>query len=92
MTPGILFQTRLVLGGVVGPELPGTFAQFAAYGDLVTGLLAICALVAAGVRPLFWLSVVAFNVVGFGDLLIDYYHAVHVGLPEVAGPPARCVG
>jgi hypothetical protein len=36
-------------------------------------------------RPLFWLFVVAFNLVGVVDLIIDYYHAVHVGLPAMAG-------
>ena len=129
MTPGILFQTQLVVGyiawlacfrayllpklssmqrpqahraiaalhgfrffglafimpGVVGPALPGAFAQFAAYGDFATGLLAIAAVVTAGVRPLFWLFVIAFNAVGMGDLLFNYYHAAQVGLPEVAG-------
>jgi hypothetical protein len=71
--------------GVVGLHLPGSFATFAAYGDLATGVLAILALLAAGVRPLFWLLVVAFNVVGTADLLFDYYHAVHAGLPDIAG-------
>jgi hypothetical protein len=79
------FGLAFIMPGVVGPALPGAFAQFAAYGDFATGLLAIAALVTAGVRPLFWLFVVAFNVVGLGDLLFDYYHAVQVGLPEVAG-------
>jgi hypothetical protein len=37
------------------------------------------------VRPLFWLFVIAFNLVGTGDILLDYYHAVHVGLPALAG-------
>ena len=36
-------------------------------------------------RPLFWLFVVAFNLVGTADLFLDYYHAVRVGLPAVAG-------
>ena len=37
------------------------------------------------VRPLFRLFVVAFNLVGAIDLILDYYHAVRVGLPAVAG-------
>jgi len=36
-------------------------------------------------RPLFWLFVVAFNVVGTADLILDYYHAIRVGLPAMAG-------
>jgi hypothetical protein len=79
------FGLAFVMPGVVGPALPATFAQFAAYGDFATGLLAIAALVTAGVRPLFWLFVVAFNAVGLADLLLNYYHAMQVGLPEVAG-------
>jgi hypothetical protein len=37
------------------------------------------------IRPLFWLFVVAFNLVGTGDLLLNYYHATRVHLPEIAG-------
>ena len=33
----------------------------------------------------FWLFVVAFNLVGATDLIIDYYHAIQVGLPAMAG-------
>ena len=60
-------------------------APFAAYADFATGLLAILALLTIRVRPLFWLFVVAFNVVGATDFLLDYYHAIQVGLPAVAG-------
>jgi hypothetical protein len=65
--------------------LPASFATFAAYGDFVTGLLAILALLTARIRPLFWFFVVGFNVVGATDILVDYYHAVRVGLANVAG-------
>ncbi len=74
-----------LLPGVVGPNLPAGFATFAAYGDLATGLLAILALLTVRVRPLFWSFVVAFNLVGTVDILIDYYHAIKVGLPALAG-------
>ena len=47
--------------------------------------LAILALVTVRIRPLFWLFVVAFNLVGTIDLILDYYHATQVGLPAVAG-------
>jgi hypothetical protein len=34
---------------------------------------------------LFWLLVIGFNLVGTTDLILDYYHAIRVGLPAVAG-------
>ena len=43
------------------------------------------ALLTVRIRPLFWLFVVGFNLVGTTDLILDYYHAIHVGLPAVAG-------
>ena len=79
------FGLVFVLPGVVGPHLPADFASFAAYGDFATGVLALLALLTVRVRPLFWMFVVAFNVVGIGDFVVDYYHAVHAGLPAVAG-------
>jgi hypothetical protein len=79
------FGLVFVIPGVVGSHLPGDFAAFAAYGDLATGLLAILALLTVRVRPLFWLFVVAFNLVGVADLFLDYYKAVQGNLPAVAG-------
>jgi hypothetical protein len=79
------FGLVFILPGVVGPNLPASFATFAAYWDLATGVLAMLALLTVRVRPLFWLFVVAFNLVGTADLVLDYYHAVRVGLPAVAG-------
>jgi hypothetical protein len=74
-----------MLPGVVGPGLPASFAVFAAYGDFATAVLAMLALLAARMRPLFWSFVVAFNVVGMTDLILDYYHAVQADLPARAG-------
>jgi hypothetical protein len=79
------FGLVFILPGVVGPNLPADFAVFAAYWDLATGVLAILALLTIRVRPLFWLFVVGFNLVGTVDLILDYYHAIHVGLPALAG-------
>jgi hypothetical protein len=79
------FGLAFILPGVVGPNLPAGFATFAAYGDFATGVLALSALLTVRIRPLFWLFVAAFNVVGAGDILLDYYHAIHVGLPALAG-------
>ena len=79
------FGLVFALPGVVGPNLPTSFATFAAYGDLATGLLAMLALLTIRMRPVFWLFVVAFNLVGTTDLILDYYHAIQVGLPAQAG-------
>src|SRR5499427_10995383 len=79
------FGLAFILPGVVGPNLPTRFATFAAYWDLSTGVLAILALLTVRIRPLFWLFVVAFNLVGVVDLILDYYHATQVGLPALAG-------
>jgi phosphoglycerol transferase MdoB-like AlkP superfamily enzyme len=79
------FGLVFLLPGVVGPNLPAGFATFAAYGDSAAGLLAILALLTVRVRLLFWSFVVAFNLVGALDILADYYHAVKIGLPALAG-------
>ena len=79
------FGLVFILPGVVGPGLPAGFAPFAAYADFATGILAILALLTVRVRPLFWLFVVAFNLVGATDILLDYYHAIRLNLPAIAG-------
>jgi len=79
------FGLVFLLPGVVGPNLPPGFATFAAYGDFTTGVLAIMALAAVRIRPLFWSFVVAFNVAGAADILVDYYHATMANLPAIAG-------
>ena len=79
------FGLVFIVPGVVGPNLPAGFATFAAYGDFATGVLAIVALLTVSIRPLFWLLVVAFNLVGAVDIIVDYYHGNEVGLPALAG-------
>jgi hypothetical protein len=79
------FGLVFILPGVVGPNLPAGFAQFAAYGDFATGVLAILALLTARIRLLFWLFIAAFNLIGVADIILDYYHAIQVNLPGVAG-------
>jgi hypothetical protein len=79
------FGLVFILPGVVGPKLPASFATFAAYGDFATGLLAMLALLTIRARPVFWLFVVGFNLVGTADLILDYYHAIQAGLPARAG-------
>ena len=48
-------------------------------------MLALLALLTVRVRPLFWSFVVAFNLVGVADILLDYFHAIRAGLPAIAG-------
>lgn len=79
------FGLAFIVPGVVGPDLPASFSTFAAVGDFATGALAMLALVSFRSRALFWTFVVAFNGVGAGDLLVDYYHAIQGHLPEHAG-------
>jgi hypothetical protein len=79
------FGLVFVLPGFVGSNLPAGFADFAAYGDFATGVLAIGALTSVRIRPLFWSLVVAFNLVGAVDILVDYYHGNEFDLPAQAG-------
>lgn len=79
------FGLVFILPGVVGANLPASFATFAAYGDFATGVLALLALLTARIRPAFWVFVVAFNLVGTVDILVDYYHATQANLPALAG-------
>ncbi len=79
------FGLVFILPGVVGPNLPSGFAGLSAYADLATGILAMLALLTVRIRPLFWLFVVAFNLVGVTDIILDYYHAIELGLPAIAG-------
>ncbi len=77
------FGLVFILPGVVG-NLPAGFAAFAAYGDFATGLLAMLALLTARQRLLFWPFVVAFNLVGAVDIIVDYYHGNQLGLAPLA--------
>lgn len=79
------FGLVFIVPGVVGPGLPAGFATAAAYGDLAAGLLAMLALLTVRIRPLFWIFVAAFNLVGVADFIADYAHAIQGGLPEHAG-------
>src|SRR5262245_63869836 len=63
------FGLVFLVPGVVGSNLPADFTTFAAYGDFATGVLAMLALLTVRIRPLFWLFVVAFNLVGTADII-----------------------
>ena len=71
--------------GVVGPNLASGFAGPAAYGDLLTSLLAIAAFLSFRIRPLFWGLVIAFNVVGAVDLIDAIARTIYYGVPFEAG-------
>jgi hypothetical protein len=79
------FGLVFLLPGFVSPSLPASFASFAAWGDFATGLLAMLALATVRIRPVFWLSVIAFNLVGMADLILDYAHAIQADIPAHAG-------
>ena len=79
------FGLVFIVPGVVSPDLPASFATFAAYWDFATGVLAMLALLTVRIRPLFWLFVIAFNLIGFVDIIVDYYHAVQIELAARAG-------
>ncbi|MEW6632924.1 MAG: hypothetical protein AB1440_18810 [Pseudomonadota bacterium] len=79
------FGLVFLLPGVVGPNLPAGFAVFAAYGDFATGLLAMAALLVVRRPAVFWPLVVAYNLVGIVDLVVDYFHGVVLDLPALAG-------
>ena len=79
------FGLVFLVPGVIGPNLPAGFATFAAYGDFATGVLAMLALLTVRLRSVFWPLVVAFNVVGAVDIVVDYYHGTQLGLAAMAG-------
>ena len=79
------FGLIFIFPGLLGPAIPQSFSVPAGWGDLAAGVLAMFAMMSFAKRPLFWLFAVSFNLVGAGDLMLNYVHAVRVGLPEVSG-------
>jgi hypothetical protein len=79
------FGLVFIIPGVVGSNLPSGFAVFAAYGDFATALLAMLALLTVRMRAVFWPFVIAFNLVGTVDIIVDYYHGNQADLPTLAG-------
>jgi hypothetical protein len=70
--------------GVVSPDLPDAFARPAAYGDLVTSLLALLAIATLKSR-LGTIVVWVFNIVGTVDLLNAFYQGDRLGLGIAPG-------
>jgi hypothetical protein len=85
LRPLLIFHSFRFVGlaflvpGVVSPDLPSSFAHAAAYGDLITAILALMSLMllpsAAGIAVA-WI----FNVWGTADLFNAFYQANHAGL------------
>ena len=74
----------LVVPGVVSPELPTTFAQPVAYGDLISAILALLALATLGSQTgtvLTWV----FNTFGTADLFFAFYQGGRISLPDNQG-------
>ena len=69
----------LLVPGVVSPDLPVSFAHYAAYGDLIAAILALLSLLllpsTAGVAAV-WI----FSLLGSADLLNVFYQGNHTGL------------
>jgi len=73
-----------VVPGVVSPELPATFGQPVAYGDLMTAILALLALATLGTYTgtvLTWV----FNTFGTADLLFAFYQGSRISVPDTQG-------
>ena len=73
-----------VVPGVVSPELPATFSQSLAYGDLITAILALLALATLETRAgtaVIWI----FNTFGTADLLFAFYQGSRISLPDKLG-------
>jgi hypothetical protein len=68
-----------LIPGVVSPDLPPSFAQSAAYGDLAAATLAWLALASQG-RGIGVLVAWIFNLWGSADLLNAFYQANRAGL------------
>lgn len=69
--------------GVVSPDIPIAFAQPAAYGDLITAILAVIALFVAGTPGL--VVVWAFNIVGTLDLIYAFIQGNSTGIGLAPG-------
>src|SRR6266849_11176804 len=73
-----------VVPGVASPELPTTFAQPVAFGDLISAILALLALATLGTYTgtvLTWI----FNTFGTADLLFAFYQGSRISLPDTQG-------
>jgi hypothetical protein len=80
---GLMFLTR----GATYPGLPWQFAYPAAFGDLITAVLAfICIFLVLHENTQAWTLVWIFNVVGTLDLIVAITLATIYGAPAFMGP------
>jgi len=79
------YGLSFMLSGVVGAKLPADFAGPVAYGDFLTAIFAIGALIFYKVPKVFWPMVWLFNIIGFLDLVMDTATAIRLDLPSVSG-------
>ncbi len=75
----------LLMPGQVGSEVPVDIAQTIAYGDLVSGILAIIAAIMVwhkvkGAKMLVWL----FTLVGFADVVVASAKGIGAGLIDMS--------
>ena len=70
--------------GVASPDLPAAFAAPAAYGDLITAVLALVALFLLPGRVAFVVTWV-FNIVGTLDLLYAFFQGNNTGIGLAPG-------
>ncbi len=70
--------------GVVSTELPGAFAQPVAYGDLITGILALLALATLRTHA-GTVATWVFNMFGTTDLLFGFYLRNRISLAATPG-------
>jgi len=73
-----------IVPGVVSPELPASFAQPVAYGDFITAILALLALITLG-TPSGTVVTWVFNIFGIADLILAFYLGGRISLPEMPG-------
>jgi hypothetical protein len=73
-----------VVPGVVSPDLPATFGQPVAYGDLITAVLALLALATLRTRSGTVVSWI-FNTFGAADLFFAFYLGSRISLPNNPG-------
>ena len=90
LKPILMFHAFRFLGlafvvpGVVSPDLPATFAQPVAYGDLTAAVLALLALATLRSRSGTMVTWV-FNTFGTADLLFAFYQGSRISLPDTPG-------
>ncbi len=74
----------LLMPGQVSSEVPADVAQTIAYGDLISGVLALAAAImvwndVGGARAIVWI----FTIIGFGDVILASIQGIRAGLLDM---------